>query len=93
MIFQHPGIGDSKSVKQARDMDIPEIWKHSPGINPYPGNGGNRLQQQKSVFFDSSSSQMSTSTVQRIQLTTSQHENTNTQDVILYSSTLIITRV
>jgi len=41
MIFQYPGIGDSKSVKQARDMDIPEIWKHSPGINPYPGNGGN----------------------------------------------------
>jgi len=23
-------------------MDIPEIWKYSPGINPYPGNGGNR---------------------------------------------------
>ena len=43
MIFQHPGIGDSKSVKQARDMDIPEIWKNSPGINPYPRNGGNIL--------------------------------------------------
>jgi len=42
VIFQHPGIGDSKSVKQARDMDIPEFEKHSPGINPYPGNGGNR---------------------------------------------------
>jgi len=41
VIFQYPGIGDSKSVKQARDMDIPEIWKHSRGINPYPGNGGN----------------------------------------------------
>jgi len=41
VIFQYPGIGDSKSVKQARDLDIPEIWKHSPGINPYPGNGGN----------------------------------------------------
>jgi len=25
VIFQYPGIGDSKSVKQARDMDIPEI--------------------------------------------------------------------
>ena len=42
MIFQYPGIGDSKSVKQAWDMDIPEIWKHSPRINPYPGNGGNK---------------------------------------------------
>ena len=42
MFFQHHGIGDSKSIKQARDMDIPEIWKYSPGINPYPGNGGNR---------------------------------------------------
>ena len=41
MIFQYPGIGDSKIVKQARDMDIPGNWIHSPGITPYPRNGGN----------------------------------------------------
>ena len=38
----------TKSVKQARDMDIPENWIHSPGIFPYPGNGDN-------IFFLDSS--------------------------------------